>query len=104
MINDMRLNKGLPALGFLNQILYKTMSVKDAIIDITSGNNSTCGYAAFSAVEGWDPVTGLGILNFRILRDLWTQESFEFSIDKLEFMRLGRKYGRKYRKDEEYNR
>lgn len=43
MINDMRLNKGLKQLGFLNPLIYKSAGIKDAFIDITAGNNNTCG-------------------------------------------------------------
>jgi len=32
--------------------------------DITSGSNPGCGTAGFSAVSGWDPVTGLGTPNY----------------------------------------
>ncbi|KAF8265095.1 peptidase S8/S53 domain-containing protein [Lactarius quietus] len=35
--------------------------------DITSGSNPGCGTEGFSAVPGWDPVTGLGTLDFRNL-------------------------------------
>jgi tripeptidyl-peptidase-1 len=28
--------------------------------DVTKGNNPGCGTAGFPAVEGWDPLTGLG--------------------------------------------
>ena len=28
--------------------------------DITNGTNPGCGTEGFEAVEGWDPVTGLG--------------------------------------------
>jgi hypothetical protein len=28
--------------------------------DVTKGNNPGCGTSGFAAVEGWDPLTGLG--------------------------------------------
>lgn len=43
-----------------------------AFNDITSGNNPGCGTKGFSAQAGWDPVTGLGTLNFPKLLELWT--------------------------------
>ena len=30
------------------------------VCQITAGNNPGCGTDGFSAVQGWDPVTGLG--------------------------------------------
>ena len=32
--------------------------------DITNGTNPGCGTVGFTAVKGWDPVTGLGTINF----------------------------------------
>ncbi|KAJ3480478.1 hypothetical protein NLG97_g8059 [Lecanicillium saksenae] len=61
-------------LGFLNPALYQN---PDMFNDITSGDQhlggpgwggdgqpSACGNNGFSAVEGWDPVTGLGTPNY----------------------------------------
>lgn len=59
-------------LGFLNPILYQNPG---AFNDITSGDQhlggpngdgapSECGNIGFSAVQGWDPVTGLGTPNY----------------------------------------
>ena len=38
-----------------------------AFHDITVGNNPGCHTKGFSAVAGWDPVTGLGTPNFGAL-------------------------------------
>ncbi|CAE6466677.1 unnamed protein product, partial [Rhizoctonia solani] len=57
LLNDARLAKGLPALGFLNPWLY-TLG-RFGLNDITSGNNPGCGTPGFNATIGWDPVTGL---------------------------------------------
>lgn len=46
MINDIRLNKGLKSLGFLNPLIYQSAAVQDAFLDVTEGNNSTCGFNA----------------------------------------------------------
>lgn len=65
-------------MGFLNPLLYARA---DAFNDITQGNNPGCGTSGFQvplfivrhaegcaqAQEGWDPVTGLGTLNFQKL-------------------------------------
>lgn len=59
-------------LGFLNPVLYQNPSMFN---DITSGDQhlggqngdnqpSACGNNGFSAVQGWDPVTGLGTPNY----------------------------------------
>jgi subtilase family serine protease len=58
-INEMRLNAGKNALGFLNPALY---SNSEMFNDIVNGTNPGCGTHGFSAVLGWDPVTGLGRL------------------------------------------
>ncbi|KAF8583077.1 subtilisin-like protein [Ramaria rubella] len=38
--------------------------------DITVGNNPGCGTMGFQCRVGWDPVTGLGTPNFRLLKDI----------------------------------
>ena len=40
-----------------------------ALNDVTSGSNTGCGFSdvGFSAVKGWDPVTGLGTPNYAAL-------------------------------------
>ncbi|TFK81108.1 hypothetical protein K466DRAFT_558323, partial [Polyporus arcularius HHB13444] len=73
LINDRLLAQGRPPLGFLNPWLYSTGY--QALTDITAGNSSiqcAAGEAprGFSAVEGWDPVTGLGTPNFDKLLSL----------------------------------
>ncbi|KAI0696063.1 family S53 protease-like protein [Cerioporus squamosus] len=67
LINDRLLAKGRAPLGFLNPWLYSTGY--EALTDITTGNSSIqCedddAPRGFSAVEGWDPVTGFGTPNF----------------------------------------
>ena len=43
-------------MGFINPVLYANPS---ALNDITKGNNPGCLTSGFSAVSGWDPVTGM---------------------------------------------
>ncbi|KAF9450673.1 subtilisin-like protein [Macrolepiota fuliginosa MF-IS2] len=62
LLNDARLQKGLPPLGFLNPLFYSQAA--GAFNDITVGHNSGCGTTGFNATKGWDPVTGLGTPNF----------------------------------------
>ncbi|KAG9127880.1 hypothetical protein FRC07_007955 [Ceratobasidium sp. 392] len=68
LLNDARLAKGLPALGFLNPLLY-TLG-RFGLNDITQGNNPGCNTPGFNATAGWDPVTGLGTPNFGKLRQI----------------------------------
>ncbi|KAH9026417.1 subtilisin-like protein [Lactarius hengduanensis] len=64
LLNDYRLSKGKPPLGFLNYWLYDFGIADLGLNDITSGSNPGCDTDGFSASAGWDPVTGLGTLNF----------------------------------------
>ncbi|KAH9041310.1 subtilisin-like protein [Lactarius pseudohatsudake] len=68
LLNDYQLSQNRPVLGFLNPWLYGTAS--QAFNDITSGSNPGCGTDGFSAVPGWDPVTGLGTPDFQRLLDM----------------------------------
>lgn len=59
-INEERLNAGKAVIGFANPAMYKNPA---AFRDVTLGaqtGDSACNGKGFSAVEGWDPVTGLG--------------------------------------------
>ncbi|KAJ6786544.1 hypothetical protein PWT90_07545 [Aphanocladium album] len=84
IINERIKNGKKGPLGFLNPALYQN---PDMFFDITSGDQhmggpwwggddqpSACGNKGFSAVEGWDPVTGLGTPNYpkllKVLGDL----------------------------------
>ncbi|KAF8268737.1 peptidase S8/S53 domain-containing protein [Lactarius quietus] len=68
LLNDYQLSKGRPALGFLNPWLYGDGFA--GMRDIATGSNPGCGTDGFSAAIGWDPVTGLGTLDFRKLVDV----------------------------------
>jgi tripeptidyl-peptidase-1 len=57
MINQERTNAGKGPVGFINPVMYKHPEVFN---DITLGNAPGCHTPGFSAVEGWDPTTGLG--------------------------------------------
>ncbi|KAH9029515.1 subtilisin-like protein [Lactarius pseudohatsudake] len=65
LLNDYRISNGRPPLGFLNVWLYGICL--GGLNDITSGSNPGCNTDGFSAVPGWDPVTGLGSLDFERL-------------------------------------
>ncbi|XP_068436410.1 tripeptidyl-peptidase 1 [Clinocottus analis] len=70
LINDQRLLKGLPALGFLNPRLYKLKG--QALFDVTEGCHLSCldeqvQGKGFCAAPAWDPVTGWGTPNYPAL-------------------------------------
>ena len=68
LINEARINLGKSSVGFINPVLY---AHPEAFNDITSGNNPGCGTPGFEAVEGWDPVTGLGTPRFPKLLEIY---------------------------------
>ncbi|KAH9175605.1 subtilisin-like protein [Lactarius sanguifluus] len=72
LLNDYLLSTGRNPLGFLNPWLYGLGPSR--FNDITSGSNPGCGTDGFSAIAGWDPVTGLGTPDFIGLQALlpWT--------------------------------
>ncbi|KIJ54290.1 hypothetical protein M422DRAFT_775435 [Sphaerobolus stellatus SS14] len=61
LLNDFRLSQNKTSLGWLNPLIY---AAPTAFNDITSGSNPGCGTNGFTAVVGWDPVTGLGTPDF----------------------------------------
>ncbi|KAE9386772.1 subtilisin-like protein [Gymnopus androsaceus JB14] len=65
LLNDVRLHAGLSSLGFLNPLIYKNAQ---AFNDITEGSNPGCGTEGFNAIQGWDPITGLGTPDFNKLK------------------------------------
>ena len=67
-INEERLAAGKKPVGFVNPVLY---SHPEVLNDIKNGSNPGCGTIGFKAVEGWDPVTGLGTPNYPKMLDLF---------------------------------
>ncbi|KAK1853235.1 protease s8 tripeptidyl peptidase [Colletotrichum chrysophilum] len=68
IINEHRLQAGKAPVGFINPTLYANPQIFN---DITSGNNEGCNTKGFSAVPGWDPVTGLGTPKFPEMLELF---------------------------------
>ncbi|KAH6612278.1 peptidase S8/S53 domain-containing protein [Chaetomium sp. MPI-SDFR-AT-0129] len=68
LVNAERLKVGKGSVGFVNPVLYEHPEVFQ---DVVEGTNPGCGTEGFRAVEGWDPVTGLGAPNFERLRDVF---------------------------------
>ncbi|CAA7270109.1 unnamed protein product [Cyclocybe aegerita] len=70
MVNDARLAIGKKPIGFINPTIYSDF-FSGAFNDITSGGNQGCGTPGFTAVPGWDPVSGLGTPSFPKLLVRW---------------------------------
>ncbi|KAH9172287.1 hypothetical protein EDB89DRAFT_2168783 [Lactarius sanguifluus] len=69
LLNDYLITNGRSPLGFLNIRLYGDGVA--GLNDITSGSNPGCGTNGFSAVPGWDPVTGHGTPDFQRLQNIF---------------------------------
>ena len=63
MLNERRLQKNKPTMGFLNPFLYKN---PQALNDVKGGYNEGClpHDRGFYAAKGYDTVTGNGTPNF----------------------------------------
>jgi len=66
LLNDLRLKQGQPVLGFLNPVLY-SKGVASIFNDITDGSSYGCE-SSWDASKSWDPVTGLGTMDFKRAR------------------------------------
>ncbi|EFC41190.1 hypothetical protein NAEGRDRAFT_58872 [Naegleria gruberi] len=72
LMNDARFRANKKPLGFLNIWLYQHAGkTSGAFYDIVKGNNAhgACQYG-FSATNGWDPISGWGVPNYKILQHL----------------------------------
>ncbi|KAA1113583.1 hypothetical protein PGT21_033913 [Puccinia graminis f. sp. tritici] len=70
MINDARISVGKKPVGFINPAIY-SKRFRKAFNDIKDGTNPGCDTEGFSAVTGWDPVTGLGTMDFTKFLPIW---------------------------------
>ncbi|KAN0106727.1 putative Tripeptidyl-peptidase sed1 [Hyaloscypha variabilis] len=68
LLNEERTQVGKGPIGFVNPVLYANPW---ALNDVKNGSNPGCGSAGFSAVSGWDPVTGLGTPSYPRLLELF---------------------------------
>eukprot|EP01084_Bolivina_argentea_P168808 292665_1 len=70
LLNDLRKQNKMAPLGWLNPFIYSTFA-KDPIAfnDCIKGWNSGCGAETkgFPASDGWDPVSGVGSPNYKVL-------------------------------------
>lgn len=65
LVNDARLRKGKPSLGFINDKLYDPKVIA-VLQDTTSGTSQGCSFSSgrqsgWPAKQGWDAITGLGV-------------------------------------------
>mmetsp|Transcript_49230 Transcript_49230/g.141501 ORF Transcript_49230/g.141501 Transcript_49230/m.141501 type:complete len:660 (+) Transcript_49230:115-2094(+) len=72
LINAELIAQGKPTVGLLNPVLYKESS-KSIFTDVTKGDNRCASLNApccggYDAGPGWDPVTGLGVPDFKKLQ------------------------------------
>ncbi|KAG2158529.1 peptidase S8/S53 domain-containing protein [Suillus bovinus] len=70
MVNDARISRGKPPLGFINPAIYSPNFI-GGFKDVANGTNPGCGTLGFNASQGWDPVTGLGTPYFPSLLSKW---------------------------------
>ena len=64
-LNNVRLNAGMPAMGFVNPFIYQNM---DCFFDVVKGVNDGGFNWGFAATEGWDPATGVGTPDYAKLK------------------------------------
>lgn len=67
-INEERIAIGKGPVGFINPTLYAHPEVLN---DVYNGSNLGCIDGGFAAVDGWDPVTGLGTPNYPKMLELF---------------------------------
>merc|ERR1712217_577132 len=79
LVNAKLASNGGSSLGFINPTLYSAGSSR--FNDITSGNNKCCAGAkvccsqGFTATSGWDPLTGLGSVDYGKFEALFTSQT-----------------------------
>lgn len=70
LLNDLRLQRGQPSLGFLNPLIYEHAL---AFNDITEGSSNGCGLffsGGWPATAGWDAATGMGTPDYKKLAEV----------------------------------
>lgn len=68
LINQQRTLHGKGPVGFIYPTLYENPWVLN---DIKNGSNPNCYSSGFTAVKGWDPITGLGTPNYPRMLELF---------------------------------
>lgn len=91
MLNDYLISEGKDPLGFLNPWLYTKDEGMFGLNDIKSGSNPGCGTDGFTAIPGWDPVTGLGTPDFSKLLHVLVRTSTGAGNQRRRFSDLSNK-------------
>eukprot|EP01031_Cornospumella_fuschlensis_P030712 gene30712-37109_t len=80
LANSQRLAKNKSPLGWINPLLYKY--AQSFVVDVPAGRDNRCNLSGFCCAQGfvsttgWDPMTGLGTLDFgRFLDKVMSLES-----------------------------
>ncbi|KAL9646842.1 hypothetical protein ABK040_013702 [Willaertia magna] len=75
LLNEWRIRNNMKPLGYLNKWMYSVVAkTSGALNDVTVGSNNTPPCPGFQCAQGWDPVTGLGTPNMRVLLQLALQK------------------------------
>ncbi|TFK96264.1 hypothetical protein BDV98DRAFT_470717, partial [Pterulicium gracile] len=62
LLNEELVEARNPKLGFLDPLLYQAGSGSSEVFtDFTTGSSWGCDTEGLEAMEGWDPVSGLGV-------------------------------------------
>jgi hypothetical protein len=90
---DLRARKGLPRLGFLNPLLYHAASSNPAAFrDVTQGSNRClesgmgCCTDGYHACKGFDPVSGLGAPDFKVLQSFFNVTAPDATVTLPKFL------------------
>jgi len=88
LANTARKNVGKTSMGWLNPFLYANAA--KFVKDIVQGNNlctsdpSRCCNQGFYAEKGWDPMTGLGVLNYKSFEAATLFDDTESKLKKMQ--------------------
>ena len=91
LVNGLRAAQNRSSIGWINRALYDASNNKSSSIfnDIVRGSNNCCSSTqcqsdslicceGFESISGWDPVTGLGSLNFPSLASTFSVKAPEY--------------------------
>lgn len=70
-INEERLKAGKSPVGFINPAIYAYQEMFTDVVHGDQYSNGACKNKAFSAVRGWDPVTGMGTPKYEKMLEIF---------------------------------